>query len=94
MNPQDTVIATDVIYDISTVKLLCQTASHILKDGGYFVLSHVPRASVDNTPDYSTKEVLENFILKKRQGIHSLQYQRILNWNQKKNVNVMMTALQ
>lgn len=71
MNPQDTVIATDVIYDIHAVKLLCQTASHILKDGGYFVLSHVPRASVDNAPDYSTKEVLEHFIIEEA-AKHSL----------------------
>lgn len=71
MNPQDTVIATDVIYDISAVKLLCQTASHLLKNGGYFILSHVPRASVDNAPDYSTKEVLENFIIEEA-ARHSL----------------------
>jgi len=71
MNPQDTVIATDVIYDIQAVKLLFQTASHILKDGGYFVLSHVPRASVDNAHDYSTKEVLENFIIEEA-ARHSL----------------------
>ena len=49
MNPKsyDSVIATDVLYDISFLAPLMQTASKLVKLGGYFVLSHVPRASVE-----------------------------------------------
>jgi 2-polyprenyl-3-methyl-5-hydroxy-6-metoxy-1,4-benzoquinol methylase len=49
MNPKsyDSVIATDVLYDISSLAPLMQTASKLVKVGGYFILSHVPRASVE-----------------------------------------------
>ncbi len=44
---QDTIIATDVIYDLSALGPLLETTQMILKQGGYFILSHIPRASVD-----------------------------------------------
>ena len=40
-------IATDVIYDLSALQPLFETASFMVKNGGYFVLSHVPRAHID-----------------------------------------------
>ena len=43
----DTVIATDVIYDISSLAPLVHAASNLVKVDGYFILSHVPRASVE-----------------------------------------------
>jgi SAM-dependent methyltransferase len=43
----DTVLATDVLYDLSALQPLVESASALLKPGGYFVLSHVPRAAVD-----------------------------------------------
>jgi len=43
----DTVIATDVIYDVAVIPLLMATAEALLRDGGFFVLAHVPRASID-----------------------------------------------
>ena len=48
MGPElyDTVIATDVLYDIASLPPLMMTASSLLKGRGYFILSHVPRASV------------------------------------------------
>ncbi|KAL9183801.1 hypothetical protein ACHAXT_004657 [Thalassiosira profunda] len=41
----DVVFATDVLYDLSSLEPLVTTASELLGEGGYFVLSHVPRAS-------------------------------------------------
>ena len=51
MHPEsyDTVIATDVLYDISSLSPLMQTASRLLKRDGYFILSHIPRASVQGS---------------------------------------------
>ena len=42
----DTVFATDVLYDLSSLHPLMITASSMLKPRGYFLLSHVPRASL------------------------------------------------
>lgn len=42
----ETVIATDVLYDLSALKPLMETAAITLKSGGVFILSHVPRAAV------------------------------------------------
>ena len=47
----DTVIATDVLYDISSLAPLMHAASQLVKDDGYFILSHVPRASVEAGDD-------------------------------------------
>ncbi len=58
----DTVVATDVIYDLSAVKILFETASHLLKNGGLFVLSHVPRASIECEPS-ATREALEGYLI-------------------------------
>ena len=99
---QDTIIATDVIYDLSAINILFETAYYLLKDnnnndhhdgkcssrednyddddddqgsiegrykkrdndeGGYFVLSHVPRAAIDCEPNQIRQE-LEKCILK------------------------------
>lgn len=66
----DTVLATDVLYDISLLVPLFQTARGALtssassKDGcGFFVLSHVPRAcyNTENPP----VEDLDKFIVNK-----------------------------
>jgi len=39
-----TIIATDVIYDISAIRPLLCTASRFIQPNGYFILAHVPRA--------------------------------------------------
>ncbi|KAL7526604.1 hypothetical protein ACHAWF_001845 [Thalassiosira exigua] len=44
----DVVFATDVLYDLSSLVPLVTTASELLEEGGYFILSHVPRASIDD----------------------------------------------
>lgn len=44
----DTVIATDVLYDLSTLEPLLHTAFYLLKSGGFFILSHVPRSNVES----------------------------------------------
>jgi predicted nicotinamide N-methyase len=56
----DTVLATDVIYDIKAWDLLLKTAYTSLKDQGIFVLSHVPRAAL---PEGSEEE-LESYLVK------------------------------
>lgn len=43
----DTVIATDVLYDLSALQPLFETASLMVNPGGIFILAHVPRASID-----------------------------------------------
>jgi hypothetical protein len=47
VSSQDTVVATDVIYDLSALQPLFETASILVKTAGFFVLSHVPRACID-----------------------------------------------
>ena len=58
----DTVVATDVIYDVASIPLLMATAEGLLHDGGFFVLAHVPRASIDCELSM-IRESLEELIL-------------------------------
>ena len=44
----DTVLATDVLYDIVMIPPLMKTAASILKDSGFVLLSHVPRFCLPN----------------------------------------------
>jgi ribosomal protein L11 methylase PrmA len=46
--PYETVFATDVLYDIKLLPPLIKTAHLCLKDLGYFILAHVPRACYDS----------------------------------------------
>lgn len=65
----DTVIATDVLYDISSLATLMHAASQLVKVGGYFILSHVPRASVEADDEatestaVASADILENLIV-------------------------------
>lgn len=59
---QDTIIATDVLYDLSALKPLMETASLLLKTGGHFVLSHIPRASVEDCELKDITQALEQEI--------------------------------
>jgi len=43
----ETVYATDVLYDLDSLEPLLATASELLEERGHFILSHVPRASID-----------------------------------------------
>ena len=58
-----TVLATDVLYDLSSLVPLMTTASELLKEDGYFMLSHVPRAYIDEDENDS-EETLESIIIK------------------------------
>ena len=42
----DTIIATDVLYDINMWKLILQTSNQSLKRNGSLILSHIPRADI------------------------------------------------
>ena len=61
---RDTVVATDVVYDVGAVPLLFAAAGRLLRRGGRFVLAHVPRASVDEdaTDPSRITEALEELI--------------------------------
>jgi 2-polyprenyl-3-methyl-5-hydroxy-6-metoxy-1,4-benzoquinol methylase len=39
----DTVLATDVVYDIKMIPPMLQSVEYLLKKDGYLILSHVPR---------------------------------------------------
>lgn len=60
----DTVIATDVLYDISSLTPLLTTASKKLRSKGYMILSHVPRATLRDDRAVSSSEELEEYITK------------------------------
>jgi len=85
MNPKsyDSAIATDVLYDISSLAPLMQTASKLIKLGGYFVLSHVPRASVEadngdgGSAAVARADVLESLIVEEGTN-HGLVLERCL----------------
>ena len=49
----DTVLATDVIYDLKLIQPLLETVVRLLPPGGHFVLSHVPRFCL---PDNENKD--------------------------------------
>ena len=65
----DTVFATDCLYNIQSLPPLLQTASALLRTGGYFIISHVPRASVETDDGFSSvvasAQILERSIVKK-----------------------------
>lgn len=44
----DTVIATDVLYDLGALDPLFRSAYELLKPGSYFILSHIPRTHVED----------------------------------------------
>lgn len=67
----DTIVATDVIYDLSALKPLMETTSLLLKRGGYFVLSHIPRASVEDCELKDSTQALEHEI-RKQASNHNL----------------------
>ena len=71
----DVVFATDVLYDISSLAPLLVTASDLLVKNGYFILSHVPRASIDDDNNESRSEEvdpwkkLESIIIEKASNV-------------------------
>ena len=51
VNGYDTVLATDVLYDLKMITPMLQTAFVSLKRGGNLCLSHVPRFCIPNSND-------------------------------------------
>jgi len=58
-----TVLATDVLYDLSSLVPLLTSAFELLREDGYFILSHVPRAYIDEDENDS-ETTLETIIIK------------------------------
>ena len=58
-----TVIAADVLYDISSLHPLLSAASQVLLANGYFILSHIPRADVRRNRNESHQEALERIVI-------------------------------
>lgn len=63
----DTVLATDVLYDISSLNPMLQTVSCTLKLNGHFVMAHIPRASLPGEANVGTAEKLEAFMMQQAQ---------------------------
>jgi len=79
-NCYDTVLATDVLYDIGLLSPLLTTASECLRasPGGSFVLSHVPRACFDT--EHPPVASLEEYIVQQATGF-GFQLESILRPN-------------
>ena len=56
----DTVLATDVLYDISSWKPLLRTVYQSLRSNGLFLLSHIPRAAL---PEDTKTTTLEEYLV-------------------------------
>jgi predicted nicotinamide N-methyase len=58
----DTIIGTDVIYDVGVVTSLLSTVEKYLERDGFFVLSHIPRASLPGESKIASTEEMEKYI--------------------------------
>lgn len=58
----DTIIGTDVVYDVSVVIPLLSTVSACLSIDGMFMLSHIPRASLPGMSKIASTAEMENYI--------------------------------
>lgn len=76
-NKFDTVFATDVLYDTSSLKPLLCTVRASLKPGGFFLMAHVPRASLPGEAMVGAAEKLESFITTETRS-YSLELDRII----------------
>ena len=84
----DTVMATDVLYDLAALSPLLETTNYLLKGGGTFVLSHIPRAALppdeDNqdpiiSVDSHSISPLEGYIIGKvTSGCHAMMLDYII----------------
>ena len=58
----DTIISTDVVYDVAAVNPLLSTVHRYLSPGGSFILSHIPRASLPGASKIASTEEMETYI--------------------------------
>ena len=58
----ETIIGTDVVYDVSVVIPLLSTVSACLLMGGTFILSHIPRASLPGASKIASTDEMEDYI--------------------------------
>lgn len=75
--PYDVVLATDILYDISSLEPMLLTIASTLKRSGYFVMSHVPRACLPGEEKVASAEKLELFIVDNAQK-YNLELKRIV----------------
>lgn len=68
----DTILGTDLIYDVSVLIPLMDTVSKYLADNGVFLLSHIPRASLPGECKIASMEAMENHIVQEaiKYGLH------------------------
>lgn len=66
----DTILATDVLYDIASLSPLLSTVKGHLRVKGFFLLAHVPRASLPGDSSVSHED-LERYIIQQA-NIHGL----------------------
>jgi predicted nicotinamide N-methyase len=58
----DTIIATDVLYDVSSLGLILNTVYNLARDNAYFVLALVPRLSLHDSRLISTTDEIEEWV--------------------------------
>ena len=58
-NLYDTVLATDVLYDMACLRPLLSTSSQSIPENGFFVLAHVPRSCLPDTVSDTHKPKVE-----------------------------------
>ena len=58
----DTIVGTDIVYDVSVVMPLLSTVSASLLIGGTFILSHIPRASLPGASKIASTGEMEKYI--------------------------------
>ena len=73
----DTVLATDLLYDISSLNPMLRTVARTLKPNGHLILAHVPRASLPGKAKVGTAEELECYIARQARK-HSLELKAII----------------
>jgi 2-polyprenyl-3-methyl-5-hydroxy-6-metoxy-1,4-benzoquinol methylase len=79
-SPYDVVFATDVLYDISLLLPLLQTAYNCLCHDGYFILAHVPRACYKST--HPAVSNLNDYIIHSAVTDGGFQFERIIHPNE------------
>jgi SAM-dependent methyltransferase len=60
----NTILATDVLYDIESLKPLLHSVHDLLRPGGAFCLAHVPRCSLPGQSKVADAPEMESFIIK------------------------------
>lgn len=73
----DTVLATDVLYDVSSLSPILKTASTSLRPNGHLVMAHVPRVCLPGKVKIGTTAAVEDYIFTEANH-HSLKLCKVV----------------